>query len=204
MSRRPHQTLRLPLRVDNEKALGRTAVRPYVSPVKLAESNLYHYLPTAPAIFDQTQANQPALCYDFQSHHGRTGMFSKIHHAGYHVEDIDAAVAWYEKTFGGVRTGGGTAAAGKLAFVRMWNAEVELIEPVDRSKLTGRGDHVLDHLGYVVDDLDKAVADYKAKGYKFATEEPWNNAAGYRLIFFDTSDTNGTRIHLTEAGSMGW
>ena len=98
MSRRPHQTLRLPLRVDNEKALGRTAVRPYVSPVKLAESNLYHYLPTAPAIFDQTQANQPALCYDFQSHHGRTGMFSKIHHAGYHVEDIDAAVAWYEKT----------------------------------------------------------------------------------------------------------
>ena len=129
MSRRPHQTLRLPLRVDNEKALGRTAVRPYVSPVKLAESNLYHYLPTAPAIFDQTQANQPALCYDFQSHHGRTGMFSKIHHAGYHVEDIDAAVAWYEtlrlplvediETFGGVRTGGGTAAAGKLAFVRI-------------------------------------------------------------------------------------
>ena len=131
-------------------------------------------------------------------------MFSKIQHAGYLVEDVEAAAAWYEKTFGGKRTGGGSAAMGKLAFIRMGDVEVELIEPADRSRLTGRGDHVFDHIGYVVEDLDKAVADYKAKGYTFATTEPMVNVAGYRLIFFDTSCTNGARIHLTEASSLGW
>ena len=131
-------------------------------------------------------------------------MFRKIQHAGYLVEDIDAAVAWYEKTFGGAKIGGGEAEMGKLAFVRVGEAEVELIEPADRSQLTGGGDHVFHHIGYFLPDLDKAVADYKARGYKFATEQPWVNAAGYRLIFFDTSCTNGTRIHLTDSSTMKW
>jgi catechol 2,3-dioxygenase-like lactoylglutathione lyase family enzyme len=131
-------------------------------------------------------------------------MFSRIQHAGYLVEDLEAAVAWYEKTFGGKRTGGGAAAMGQLAFVRIGDVEVELIQPVDRSGLTGRGDHVFHHVGYVVDDLDKAVAGYKAKGYTFATSKPMVNVAGYRLIFFDTSCTNGMRIHLTEARSLPW
>ncbi len=129
-------------------------------------------------------------------------MFSKIQHAGYLVEDLEAAVDWYVKTFGGKHTGGGGAAAGKLAFIQIGDVEVELIEPPDKSGLSGGDNHLLDHVGYVVDDLDKAVAEYKAKGYKFATDGPFVNIMGYRLIFFDISSTHGTRIHLTEASSL--
>ena len=129
-------------------------------------------------------------------------MFSKIQHAGYLVEDLESAIAWYVKTFDGKHTGGGTAAAGKLGFIQIGDVEVELIEPPDKSLLPGSGNHLLDHVGYVVDDLDKAVAEYKAKGYRFATDGPFVNIKGYRLIFFDTASTHGTRIHLTEASSL--
>jgi len=129
-------------------------------------------------------------------------MFSKIQHVGYLVEDLDTAVEWYSRTFGGKRTGGGAAGAGKVAFVQIGDVEVELIEPVDKSGLTGRANQVFHHVGYVVEDLDKAVAEFKARGYKFATAEPMVNIAGYRLIFFDMSSTKGTRIHLTEKSSL--
>ena len=131
-------------------------------------------------------------------------MFSEVHHVGYLVEDLEAAIQWYEATFGGKYTGGGAAAtgSGRIGFIQIGGVQVELIEPGDKSGLPGGGGHVIDHVGYVVDDLDRAVADFRSKGYRFATQEPFTNVAGYRLIFFDTSSTNGMRIHLTEASSL--
>ena len=129
-------------------------------------------------------------------------MFSDIQHAGYLVEDLMTAVAWYEETFGAKYTGGGVSPVGKIGFVQIGVVEVELIEPADKGELAAGSDHVFHHMGYVVDDLDKAVADFQAKGYQFATPEPFVNVMGYRLIFFDTSSTRGTRIHLTEASSV--
>ena len=131
-------------------------------------------------------------------------MFSSIQHTGYLVRDLDDAVAWYQRTFNAEYTGGGPASgvAGRIGFVQMGNAEVELIEPEDKSVFGGSGDHLFHHVGYVVDDLDEAVADFRARGYMFATSVPIVNAAGYRLIFFDTASSNGTRIHLTDASSI--
>jgi catechol 2,3-dioxygenase-like lactoylglutathione lyase family enzyme len=129
-------------------------------------------------------------------------MFIKVHHVGYLVDDLDAAVEWYGKAFGGKHVGEGATALGRIAFVQMNDVEVELIEPLDKSEVAGSSDLVFHHVGYVVDDLDAAVADFKARGYKFATPEPFTNFAGYRLIYFDASSTRGTRMHLTEASSL--
>ena len=41
---------------------------------------------------------------------------------------------------------------------------------------------VLHHVAYAGEDLDRVVADYKSRGYRFATEEPFTNFMGYRLI----------------------
>ena len=128
-------------------------------------------------------------------------VFNKVQHVGYLVPDVDAAVAWYERTFSAKYTGGGSAPIGTLGFVQIGDVEVELIEPSDKSGLAS-GQHTFHHVGYVVDNLDEAVANFKAKGYKFATPEPRINIMGYRIIFFDTSSTEGTRIHLTEASSL--
>ena len=46
------------------------------------------------------------------------------------------------------------------------------------------------------------MVELKAKGIKFATDTPIVNLAGYRLVHFDTSTTDGMRIHLTEASSL--
>ena len=120
-------------------------------------------------------------------------MFSSIQHTGYLVRDLDEAVAWYEKTFQAKYTGGGPASGvgGRIGFLQMGNTEVELIEPQDKSVFAGSSNHVFHHVGYVVDDLDKVVADFRARGYGFATAEPMVNVAGYRLIFFDTHPPTG-------------
>ena len=129
-------------------------------------------------------------------------MLGKIHHAGYLVDNLDAVVAWYEKTFDGKQTAGGdTPGGGKVAFVRLGDGEVELIQPADKAELAGHS-WAYHHIGYVVDNVEKAMVDLKAKGFKFATDAPIVNVAGYRLIHFDTSTTDGMRIHLTEASSL--
>ena len=129
-------------------------------------------------------------------------MFTTVHHVGYQVQDLDSTVAWYQEIFGAIYSGGDAAGAGKIGFVQIGGVEVELIEPADKAGLQGQDGPVFHHVGYVVEDLDTAVSDFKAKGYKFASEEPFTNVMGYRLIFFDTASTRGTRIHLTEASSL--
>ena len=61
---------------------------------------------------------------------------------------------------------------------------------------------VLHHVAYVVEDLDQVVADYKNRGYRFDTEEPFTNFMGYRLIYLDTAHTHGTRIHFTDSATL--
>ncbi len=129
-------------------------------------------------------------------------MFSKIQHVSYLVEDLDATVAWYQKAFGARYVKGGPISHGRAGLVRMGNVEMELIEPSDRSELAGPGEHVFHHVGYVVDDLDKSIADFKARGYKFRHPEPVVNIFGYRVNQFDTESTNGTRILIMDASSL--
>ena len=100
-------------------------------------------------------------------------MFEKIQHIGYLVRDLDAAVAWYQNKFGGKNAGGGDLAAGRVvssggrnAFIHFGKVEVELIEPVDKSNVQ-QDSLVMHHVGYVVSDIDAAIANLKSKEFKF-------------------------------------
>ena len=53
-----------------------------------------------------------------------------------------------------------------------------------------------------VEDLDRVVAEHRARGYRFLTDEPFTNFMGYRLIYFDPADTGGCRVHLTDAATL--
>ncbi len=130
-------------------------------------------------------------------------MLLKVHHVGYLVPDLDEAVDLYVRTFGAKQSGRGAAGRlGEIAFIQAGEVEVELIQPNDRSSLTNGNGHVYHHVGYVVDNLDQAVADFKAKGYQFNSEAPNTNFMGYRLIYFDSKFTAGLGMHLTEASSL--
>ena len=126
-------------------------------------------------------------------------MFTDIHHPGYLVQDLEEAIAFYERTFGGkVLKRGQSSDGGRNAFVQNDDTLIEIIEPADKSRLAGRGGQVLDHIGYTVPDIDRAVTELKAKGVRFVTEKPIINIMGWRLIYLDPADAMGARIHLTQ------
>lgn len=131
-------------------------------------------------------------------------MFSDIHHVSYLVPDLDAAIGSYQEMYGAVVTGRGAVPnLGEVAFLQAGDVEVEFIGPEDRSELgRGNGAWVVHHIAYAVKDLDRVVAEHRQRGYRFLTEEPFSNFMGYRLIYFDPSDTGGCRVHLTDAETL--
>ena len=131
-------------------------------------------------------------------------MFEKIQHVGYLTPDLDRAIAWFEESFNGVRVGGGPLnpgyampSGGRNAYVRFGNAEVELLEPVDQAGLSSE---ILDmhHVGYVVSDINRSINELAARGFKFAADKPNVNVLGHQLLYFDSSTTNGVKMHITQ------
>ena len=130
-------------------------------------------------------------------------MFTGFHHASYLVPALDQAIQSYAETFGGLETGRGLVRGlGEVAFVRVGEVEVEFIQPEDPKLLGGGNVPLLHHVAYTVTDLDRVVADYKRRGYQFATEEPITNFMGYRLIYLDASHTHGTQVHFTDSATL--
>lgn len=130
-------------------------------------------------------------------------MFTSFHHASYLVPSLDAAIQSYSETFGGLETGRGVVPGlGEVGFVKVGEVEVEFIQPEDPAVLEGGATPVLHHVAYAVEDLDRVVADYKSRGYRFATDEPFTNFMGYRLIYLDEAHTHGTRMHFTDAATL--
>ena len=127
-------------------------------------------------------------------------MFSDIYHIGYLTDDVARDIAFYQEVFGGelIAQAPGPDGVTKMAFLKVGNTEVELIEPGDKSRLGGRTGLILDHVGYLVPDIDAAVEQLRAKGIKFATEAPYTNALGHRLIYLDSATIQGTKMHLTQ------
>ena len=131
-------------------------------------------------------------------------MFERIQHIGYVTPDLDAAIAWFEKSFGATKAGGGPLgkgyalpSGGRNAYVRFGNAEAELLEPEDKSSIPG-DILTMHHVGYVVADIDKSIDELTAKGFKFAADKPNTNVLGHRLLYFDSTTTNGVKMHITQ------
>ena len=131
-------------------------------------------------------------------------MFSDIHHISYLVPDLDEAIRSYGETFGAQVTGRGVVPnLGEVAFLQAGDVEVEFIAPEDTTALEGgNGAWVVHHVAYLVDDLDRVMAERHQQGYSFLTEEPITNFMGYRLIYFNPAETGGCLVHLTDAGSV--
>jgi catechol 2,3-dioxygenase-like lactoylglutathione lyase family enzyme len=122
----------------------------------------------------------------------------RIIHAGYLVDDLDAAVSWYIDTFDGTYIGGGMSRRGvNNAFVNFGQVQVELLEPTHRDQLQGRR-HILDHVGYVVRDIVASIGECQRRGLQLGEAGPRSNTINQLLCYFDTPCTLGTQIHLTQ------
>ena len=131
-------------------------------------------------------------------------MFDKIQHIGYVTPDLDAAVAWFERSFGGTNAGGSTLgkiyavpSGGRNAYVRFGQVETEIIEPEDKQGLS-RDILTMHHVGYVVSDIEQVASTLSGRGFKFAADAPFTNVMGQQVLYFDASTTNGVMVHLTQ------
>ena len=121
----------------------------------------------------------------------------------YLVPALDAAIQSYTETFGGLETGRGTVPGpGEVGFVQVGEVELEFIQAENPAVLECGAIPLWHHVAYAVEDLDRVVADYKSRSYRFATEEPFTNFMGYLLIYLDEAHTHGTRMHFTNAATL--
>jgi len=126
-------------------------------------------------------------------------VFEDVYHIGYQTRDRHAAIAFYRSAFGAeLKLETRNPDGAHLVFLRIGGTEIELIEPADVAPLRAGPLLVLDHIGYVVSDLDASLAELERKGMRRLSPEPRRNAEGARLIYMDPATSEGLRFHLTE------
>ena len=120
-----------------------------------------------------------------------------IHHVGVAVEDLDAAVATYERLFGGrleqrerVEDQGVEAAS-----LRLGDSRVELLAalgddtPVGRF-LAKRGEG-MHHIAYEVADVEAALAHLSRQGVELIDEHPRHGMFGLEVAFVHPESVHG-------------
>ncbi|MSO36852.1 MAG: methylmalonyl-CoA epimerase [Acidimicrobiia bacterium] len=131
-------------------------------------------------------------------------MLTEIDHIAIAVHDLDAAVAYYESTFGCVvahreliETDGVEEALLKVA-----DSYIQLLTPTrDDSPVAkylerkGEGIH---HVGYRVDDCAAALAQVIAQGYKTIDQAPRPGSRGTTVAFVHPKTAFGTLIELVQ------
>lgn len=132
-------------------------------------------------------------------------MVSKIDHLGILVDDIDANTGLFELL--GLRVGAiehVPAFGVDIAFIRVGESLVELVEPVDddskiaRNLETAPTSALIHHVAFRVDDIKAQLAKLRGAGVALADEEPRQGAGGASVAFLDRQAANGVRIELVE------
>ncbi len=129
-------------------------------------------------------------------------MITRIDHIGIVVQDLNAALKFYQDALGitldhvALEEGGRT----RVAFMPVGASDVELVEPQDTESglakyLAKRGEGV-HHICFEVDDLEGALAQLQAHGAQLIDETPRTNAKGMRYAFVHPKSAHGVLIEL--------
>jgi methylmalonyl-CoA/ethylmalonyl-CoA epimerase len=127
-----------------------------------------------------------------------------LHHLGYVVRDVDAALDYYEGLGLGprgeirdVQTPAGARL--RIGMIQAGNVELELFQPVSGESTQGKflithGEGI-QHLGYVVKDIEQETEALEADGVKLTMR---GNPPIGKIAFFDTGDIGGVMLELVE------
>ncbi len=129
---------------------------------------------------------------------------TELDHVGIAVNDLDAAVEWYQEMFGAavahrerIESDGVDEALLKVA-----DSYIQLLRPyTDESPLAkymeknGEGIH---HVGYRVDDCDEVLEHVKGKGARVVDEHPRTGSRGTTVAFLHPKTAFGTLVELVE------
>ncbi|MFG1842805.1 methylmalonyl-CoA epimerase [Micromonospora sp. DT228] len=132
----------------------------------------------------------------------------KIDHVGIAVADLDAAIDFYQRTFGmrcvhvetnteqGVReamlTVGPTAEGGCVQLLAPLTPESTIAKFLDRN---GPG---VQQVAYTVVDIDAACAALRARGMRLLFDAPRRGTADSRINFVHPKDAGGVLVELVQ------
>jgi len=132
-------------------------------------------------------------------------VFEKLHHVGIVTDDLDAAILFYERSFGAHFTvrqrldeQGVEAALALLPH----GGEIELLAPTREDTgvarfLAERGPG-LHHSAYAVADLPAALAQCRERGVELIDAAPRSGVGGLRVAFLHPRSTGRALIELVE------
>ncbi|MEH1101983.1 methylmalonyl-CoA epimerase [Micromonospora sp. CPCC 205561] len=132
----------------------------------------------------------------------------RIDHVGVAVADLDAAIDFYQRTFGMrcVHTETNTEQGVREAMLAVGpSAEggcVQLLAPLSPestiAKFLDRRGPGLQQLAYTVEDIDAACAALRERGVRLLYETPKRGTAGSRVNFVHPKDAGGVLVELVE------
>ena len=133
-----------------------------------------------------------------------------VDHVGIAVPDLDAAIAWYEATFGLVATHSETneeqgVREAMLSAPGDSGAAIQLLAPVRSDSPIGRflerSGPGIQQMAYRVEDIDEVSATLRDRGVRLLYEVPKNGTAGSRVNFIHPKDAGGVLVELVEPGT---
>ena len=131
-------------------------------------------------------------------------MFGLIDHVGVAVEDLDAALALYEGTFGMPVAHRETVSdqGVEAVLLDVGDGHVELLRPLGEDTAVGRflarRGPGLHHVAYRVDDIDAALAQLREQGVELIDSEPRTGIRASRVAFLHPRATGGVLTEIVE------
>lgn len=133
-----------------------------------------------------------------------SAMFSRIDHMGVAVEDLDAAIALYEKGFEMKLAHRETVEEQGVEAVLLdvGDGHIELLRPLGPDTAVGkfieRKGPGLHHVAYAVDDIDATLEALKAAGLELIDQEPRIGIRGSRVAFMHPRSTGAVLTEIVE------
>ena len=125
----------------------------------------------------------------------------KINHVAIVVQDIDAALNFWEQTFGLQldHVEDVPSQKSKVAFLPLGESEIELVQPTTTDSglanfLEKRGEG-MHHICIEVEDIDATLAELKSKGVRLINEVP-EELPGRKMAFIHPKAANGVLVEL--------
>jgi methylmalonyl-CoA/ethylmalonyl-CoA epimerase len=131
-------------------------------------------------------------------------MFARIDHTGVAVEDLDAAVALYEQTFGMelVHRETVTEQGVEAVLFDVGENHVELLRPLGPDtpvgKFLAKKGPGLHHVAYQTTDIEAALRALKAAGVRLIDETPRVGIRSSRVAFLHPAATGGVLTEIVQ------
>lgn len=131
-------------------------------------------------------------------------LFGRIDHVGVAVEDLDAAIQLYGKSFDMAQQHRETVEAQgvEAVLLEVGEGHVELLRPLSGDSPVGkfikRNGPGLHHVAYQTDDIDAALRTARESGLQLIDEQPRVGILSSRVAFLHPKSTGGVLTELVE------